>query len=144
MICVQREVAVDTQPWQSIIIAPQILNLSTSWGEWWSSCLCHFTARGESLGPSLGCWMGPRAALDAMAERYIPAPFSYQTMVIQPVLCIELSLFLYLQSYYLKRLVYMLTENCQRISRRDLHLHLFLPKYILVYCCAHDIGNTFE
>jgi hypothetical protein len=55
-------------------------------GECSTSCLGRFTPRERALGTHwIGGWVGPRAGLDAVAEKKKPAPASNQTPDVKPV-----------------------------------------------------------
>jgi len=57
-------------------IVSHILNLSTRWGDEWSTlCLGCFTIMERAPGTHwTGGWVGPRAGLDVVVMRRNPAP----------------------------------------------------------------------
>jgi hypothetical protein len=62
--------------WESGCIAPRILHLCTRW-----RCAGSFTPRERAPGAYwIGSWVGPRAVLDAVVKRKLPASYGNRTL----------------------------------------------------------------
>jgi hypothetical protein len=75
--------------WGVELYSTHSLTSALDGGEWSASRPGRFTPKERAAGTHwIGCWLGPRASLDAVVKRKVPSPrqeWKPRTPIVQPV-----------------------------------------------------------